>query len=301
MQTGEIFDIKKYAIHDGPGIRTTVFFKGCPLSCCWCHNPESIARTTQRFYRQERCIDCNECVQACGEGAIQTSAHGLRWNSSACIFCKTCAGICPAEAVEFIGKRMTVDEVVAEITKDTLFYDESGGGITISGGEPLMQPTFLLELLEACGKLDLHRTVDTSGLADTRILLETATCTDLFLYDLKHMDPEKHAEFTGVSNKKILANLKILSRQGSEIIVRFPIIPGFNSDRENIDQTGAYVASLPGVGRINILPYHSAATAKYNNLGLKFNTSDVAKPSRDQLESIADRLETYNLDVKIGG
>lgn len=196
---------------------------------------------------------------------------------------------------------MTVDEVVAEITKDTLFYDESGGGITISGGEPLMQPTFLLELLEACGKLDLHRTVDTSGLADTRILLETATCTDLFLYDLKHMDPEKHAEFTGVSNKKILANLKILSRQGSEIIVRFPIIPGFNSDRENIDQTGAYVASLPGVGRINILPYHSAATAKYNNLGLKFNTSDVAKPSRDQLESIADRLETYNLDVKIGG
>jgi pyruvate formate lyase activating enzyme len=301
MQTGKIFDIKKYAIHDGPGIRTTVFFKGCPLSCRWCHNPESIPPTTQRLYRKERCIGCRECVEACPADAIQDCAEGLDWNSSDCVFCGTCAGICPAEAVELIGKTMSVDEVVVEITQDTVFYDESRGGITISGGEPLMQPAFLIALLDACGKLELHRTVDTSGHADTQALLETANRTDLFLYDLKHMDPEKHARLTGVSNELILTNLELLNRQGAEIVIRFPVIPGLNSDPENIDQTGTFVSSLPGVRRVNILPYHCAAAAKYENLGLRFNASDIQSPSRDFLESIAGRLETYNLTVKIGG
>ena len=301
MQTGKIFDIKKYAIHDGPGIRTTVFFKGCPLSCCWCHNPESIPPTTQRLYRKERCIGCRECVEACPEDAIEACEQGLNWNSSECVFCGTCAGICPAEAVELIGQTMSVDEVVAEITKDNVFYDESRGGITISGGEPLMQPDFLMALLDACGKLELHRTVDTSGHADTQTLLEAATRTDLFLYDLKHMDPEKHARFTGVTNELILTNLELLSRQGAEIVIRFPVIPGFNSDPENIDQTGAFVASLPGVRRMNILPYHCAATAKYKNLGLKIKTSDIEPSSHEFLESVARRLETYKLTVKIGG
>jgi len=200
-----------------------------------------------------------------------------------------------------IGKTMSVDAVVAEITKDTVFYDESCGGVTISGGEPLMQPSFLIALLEACGELDLHRTVDTSGYADTQALLKTATCTELFLYDLKHMDPEKHYRFTGVSNEKILTNLKHLSRQGAEIVIRFPVIPGFNSDAENIDQTGAFVSSLPGISRVNLLPYHCAAVAKYKNLGLNFKTADIQQPSREYLESIARRLKNYHLEVKIGG
>ena len=301
MLTGNIFDIKQYAIHDGPGIRTTVFFKGCPLSCRWCHNPESISSTTQRFYRRQRCIGCQECVHACPQNAVQFSADGLTHTPCDCIFCETCAGVCPAEAISFIGRRMTVDEVVGEITKDTIFYDESDGGITISGGEPLMQPTFLMELLDACGKLDLHRTVDTSGHADTRLLLQTATRTDLFLYDLKHMDPIKHADFTGVTNEKILINLKILNRQGADIAVRFPIVPGFNSEPENVDRTGAFVASLAGVSRLHILPYHCGAVAKYKNLGLKNDPLKVAEPSRDFLASIAARLEQFNLDVKIGG
>jgi pyruvate formate lyase activating enzyme len=301
MQTGKIFDIKKYAIHDGPGIRTTVFFKGCPLSCWWCHNPESIARATQRLYRKERCIGCQECADSCPENAIQATPEGIDWNPSDCVYCGACAGICPAEAVEIIGKTMSVNEVVAEITKDTVFYDESHGGITLSGGEPLMQPSFLIELLDACGKLEFHRTVDTSGHVDTQALLDAASRTDLFLYDLKHMDSEKHARFTGVSNEKILTNLEILSRQKAEIVIRFPIIPGINGDLENIDQTGAFVSSLPGVSRMNILPYHCAAVAKYENLGLNCKITDVAKPSRDYLESVATRLKNYNLDVKIGG
>ena len=301
MQTGKIFDIKKYAIHDGPGIRTTIFFKGCPLSCWWCHNPEGIAPITQRLYRQERCIGCRECADACPEEAIEISSEGVKWEASDCLYCGTCAGICPADAVELIGKTMSVDEVVAEIAKDTVFYDESRGGITISGGEPLMQPSFLIELLDACKKLELHRTVDTSGYTETQTLLEAATRTDLFLYDLKHMDSEKHIRFTGVSNERILTNLQVLSRQEAEIVIRFPIIPGFNSDQENIDKTGAFISSLPGVSRIHILPYHCAATAKYKNLGLNFNTSEVAKPTRDFLVSIARRLETYQLKVQIGG
>jgi pyruvate formate lyase activating enzyme len=301
MQTGKIFDIKKYAIHDGPGIRTTVFFKGCPLSCRWCHNPESITPATQRLFRKDRCIACLECADACSGKAIQVTPEGLKWYPSDCVYCGTCAGICPAEAVELIGKSMSVDEVMDEITRDTVFYDESKGGVTLSGGEPFLQPSFLKALLDACGKMGIHRTVDTSGHTDIQTLLETATRTDLFLYDLKHMDPGKHARFTGVTNEKILENLKTLCRQNVEIIIRFPLIPGINSDPENIDQTGAFVSSLPGISRMNILPYHCAATAKYRNLGLDFNASGIEPPSRDFLESVAARLETYGLTIKIGG
>jgi pyruvate formate lyase activating enzyme len=203
--------------------------------------------------------------------------------------------------VEWVGKTMTVEEVVSEIAKDTVFYDESSGGVTFSGGEPLLQPSFLIALLKACGELDLHRTVDTSGYADTRVLLNTARFTELFLYDLKHMDSEKHRRFTGASNKKILNNLKCLSQQGAEIVIRFPLVPGINDDAENIDRTGEFVSSLPSVKRLNLLPYHWTAAAKYKNLGLDFKTKDIPKPSREHLEAIAGRLRQYHLEVKIGG
>ena len=301
MQTGEIFDIKKYAIHDGPGIRTTVFFKGCPLSCWWCHNPEGLDEATQRLYRPERCIECKGCLEACSNGAIKKLNGRLQWKAAACGYCQACAKACPAEAVEFVGKTMSVEEVVAEITKDTLFYDQSSGGVTISGGEPFMQPSFLIKLLDTCGQLELHRTVDTSGHVDTRTLLEVATRVDLFLYDLKHMDPQKHFRYTGVTNDIILNNLKLLSRQGNRIIIRLPVIPGINNDEENIDRTGAFVAALPNVVGINILPYHCAADAKYKRFELNNKAVEVHQPSDDVIAPVARRLKSYNLDVKIGG
>jgi pyruvate formate lyase activating enzyme len=301
MVTGEIFDIKKYAIHDGPGIRTTVFFKGCPLTCWWCHNPEGIKRGTERLYRKDRCIGCQLCIQSCPHKAIARSTDRPQWVPYDCQYCQTCSRICPTEAVLFVGKIMSVAEVIAEIARDTVFFDESDGGVTISGGEPLMQPQFLLKLLEACGDLDLHRTVDTSGYAETDTLLRVALRTELFLYDLKHMDPGKHYRYTGVSNEKILENLERLSEQGADIIVRLPIIPGLNSDDENIDHTGAFLSRLAGIRSVNILPYHSAAIAKYSNLGIEYHAMDVARPSCDQLESIAMRLEKYDIQVKIGG
>jgi pyruvate formate lyase activating enzyme len=301
MQTGEIFDIKKYAIHDGPGIRTTVFFKGCPLSCGWCHNPESISQASQRLYREERCIGCMECIKACLNNAISAAEDKLKWDPPSCVYCKTCAQTCPPQAIEFIGKTMSIEDVVAEIAKDTLFYDESSGGVTFSGGEPLMQPSFLTGLLKACGDLDLHRAVDTCGYADTRILLKVASHVDLFLYDLKHMDSEKHFRYTGVSNEMILTNLEYLSRQGAKIIIRLPVIPGINNDSENIERTGTFLSSLAGVNQVNILAYHPAAEAKYKNLGVKYKTGDIERPDRDHLESIARQLEKYDLQVNIGG
>ena len=301
MSEGVIFDIKKYAIHDGPGIRTTVFFKGCPLACRWCHNPEGISVAPQRIYRPERCVSCGECIQVCPQKVMARTADGITREPAKCNLCQTCAEHCPSEAVEFAGHRVTVAEVIRQIEKDTAFYDQSGGGITLSGGEPLMQPEFLMALLEACEDLDLHRTVDTTGYSEAAVLLQVAQKTDLFLYDLKIMDANKHRDFTGVSNQRILDNLKMLSENKARIQVRIPIIPGINDDVDNIHRTANFVATLPGIKLITILPFHNSARGKYSRIGMECMSPEMRSPSAEDLNRITGWLEQSGVQTKIGG
>ena len=301
MQTGLIFDIKRYAIHDGPGIRTTVFFKGCPFSCWWCHNPEGLESTPQGLYSKERCVGCGHCANLCPSGALRPAPGGVVSEPALCENCGTCALICPAEARELAGKYLSVANLMEIIEKDVLFYDESGGGVTFSGGEPLLQANFLLELLKASGQRDIHRAIDTTGYADTRILMEIAREAELFLFDIKLMDPQKHKQYTGVSNRKILHNLERLARETVEITIRIPLIPGINDDDENITRTGTYISRLPGVENVDILPYHEAARYKYLKINADYYTKNILPPDGDRLSAVAQRLESFGLKVKIGG
>jgi len=298
---GIIFDIKKYAIHDGPGIRTTVFFKGCPMSCRWCHNPEGLSITSQIVYNREKCIGCGECVTACPENALSLSPEGVETDFARCRHHGTCALICPAEARESAGETISVENLVNIIAKDVPFYDESGGGVTFSGGEPLFQPEFLLAVLDACATLHIHRAMDTTGYTDSDTITAVAERTDLFLFDLKLMDPEKHKRYTGVSNRKILANLEHIAGMDLDIIIRMPLLPGINDDDENIDKTGRFIAALPGVRKIDILPYHDFQKTKYSKFAIPYRAEAIASPTNQQVAAVGKRLEDFGLNVTIGG
>jgi len=301
LGTGIIFDIKQYALHDGPGIRTTVFLKGCPLCCRWCHNPEGIETSPQILYRKRRCIACGECLLVCPEEALSLTPEGIVTDRVLCNLNGACADICPAEARELVGKTVLPEEILETVKKDIPFYSQSGGGVTFSGGEPLMQPEFLFECLNLCGQEGIHRTVDTSGYAELEIIKQIAMETDLFLYDLKFMDSEKHRHFTGVSNQLILANLKYLARSGARVIVRIPFIPGINDDDENIDLVGMYLRILPEIETVHILPYHGQQENKYARLDVEYKTKDLPLPSREDLSRAKKRLEGFGLNVDIGG
>jgi pyruvate formate lyase activating enzyme len=301
MQSGVIFDIKQYAIHDGPGIRTTVFFKGCPLACWWCHNPEGLEMIQQIDYQKTLCIGCGECVAACPERALALTPEGITTNMSLCKTCGSCVDACVAEARQMIGRTVTSGELMNKIIKDIPFYDASGGGVTFSGGEPLMQPDFLLKVLKECGREKIHRTVDTSGYVDTEILLSVVRETDLFLFDLKFMDPEKHIEFTGKPNHLILNNLKQLARSSVEIIVRIPLIPGINTDDENLDFIGMFLRVLPEIRHVQLLPYHDFQKNKYARLHTEYLAGHILAPTTEELAAIKKRLESFELIVDIGG
>ncbi len=293
MLQGMIFAIKHYALHDGPGIRTTVFLKGCPLSCSWCHNPESQRSTPELLLHPERCIQCGRCRVICPNGGVGSA--------NLCTRCGACVHVCPADAREMVGRTVTVGEVMAELRKDIPFYDQSGGGVTFSGGEPLCQADFLIKLLDHCRSEELHRVVDTSGFADRDLLLDVAKRTDLFLYDLKHMDSRQHERLVGVPNELILGNLRALARVGVQIRIRMPIIPGSNDDEANIDATGSFAASLGGINQVDILPYHGSAGEKYRKLNLEYRLSGIEAPSDARMTAIAARLRGYGLNVRIGG
>lgn len=294
MATGIIFDIRRYSIHDGPGIRTAVFFKGCPLACAWCHNPESQSYRPELLLRSGRCISCGSCVGACQPDAID-NLYGV--DRERCINCGKCVIVCPAEARELVGRQLSVNEVMAEIDSDRVFYDQSGGGVTFTGGEPLAQPRFLLDLLTACRRRGLHTAVDTSGYAPWPILNETRPLADLFLYDLKLMDDARHIQWTGVSNVEILSNLRRLSEAGHQILVRIPVIPGINDDEANLRAAGEFLVSLPHVPFVELLPYHNIAETKYAGLGRKYALPEIHSPTPERVEEIQLFLRGYELKL----
>jgi pyruvate formate lyase activating enzyme len=297
-----IFDIKRYAINDGPGIRTTIFLKGCPLSCAWCHNPESVSPHPQKLYTADKCIGCNTCVEACPESACELTPLGIVTDPELCKLCGICADVCPTKATEISGQTMSKSEIMAKIEKERVFFDQSAGGVTFSGGEPLQHADFLIELLDECGQRGIHRTVDTTGLAKTETLLEVAKRTDHFLYDLKMMDSSKHKSWTGVDNEKILENLKILSSMGATINIRIPLIKGVNADEENIRATAAFVADLAGEKKkVNLLPYHNIAARKYQKLGNEYISGEMEEPNEEEQEKAVAVFAEYGVEAIIGG
>jgi len=298
---GTVFDIKKFSIHDGPGIRTTVFFKGCPLSCWWCHNPESQALEPELVFRESRCIRCGACEAVCAQGAISWDGDVVSTDGEHCTLCGDCVEVCYAEAREIAGQEMTVAQVMTEIERDVPFYDESGGGVTFSGGEPLFQLDFLRALLRACKEKEIHTALDTCGFAPWETLDDIREYVDLFLYDLKLIDDAKHRKFTGVSNELILRNLQMLSERGHDIFLRVPIVPGINDDDGNIRQTGTFAAALPHLNRVDILPYHHAAVEKYKRLNKVYGLPEIRPSSEEKIVEIAQILEGFGLQVKKGG
>jgi glycyl-radical enzyme activating protein len=279
MITGRIFDIQRFAIHDGPGIRTTVFFKGCPLRCLWCGNPESISADPSLSYQSAKCIACGQCQPACKPGAIAADAVGKALlNRDRCTRCGDCAPHCDPRALEMVGRDATVAEVMAVVLRDRAYYEQSDGGLTLSGGEPLAQPEFADALLcEAKGK-DLHCAVETSGQAAWRDIERLRPMVDLWLYDFKETDPRLHLRYTGVAQGPILANLRQLHDAGAKILLRCPMIPQHNARREHLDGIVRLSHELPKLAGVELLPYYDLWRGKLQRFGLESKLPDAVKP-----------------------
>ena len=299
-----IFDIKRYAIHDGPGIRTTLFLKGCPLRCVWCHNPESWSSQPQKLYKKSKCIGCGSCVAACPQEAIELTPDGIVPTENPCLQCGRCTEECPATALEMSGRAWPMDELMAEVEKERGVMEDSGGGVTLCGGEPLMDPDYALQLLRELGRRGFHRTVDTTLFVHPDIVAAVAKECELFLVDLKTMDSEVHRKFTGVPNERILENIRLLSGLGARFFIRIPLIREVNAGRDNLEASARFLAALPvPPEEVDLLPYHDIGRGKhermwsvYNPLGYEFTT-----PTKEEQEAAAELFRSYGLKTRIGG
>ncbi len=300
---GMIFDIKRFAVHDGPGIRTTIFLKGCPLHCLWCHNPESIAPGPELIARSSRCSRCFACIPACPVKAISKDEKGgpVSVDRKKCDLCGACAEACSYEALQIVGRRAKVDDVVAEAMRDRVFYEESGGGVTLSGGEPLAQPAFAEALLTAFQERGIHTALDTSGLARWAVLDRVASKADLILYDLKLMDGIAHKDQTGSPNSLILENFIRLASLGRAIDVRIPLVSGVNDGQAAIRAQIDFLRALPAVRRIDLLAYHKGGQEKYRNLGKQDCFRIFEAPSAERMEAVRRDFADAGFTVSIGG
>jgi pyruvate formate lyase activating enzyme len=299
---GWVFNIQRFSVHDGPGIRTTVFLKGCPLRCLWCDNPESQCFEPQVVFWEDRCIHCGACVAVCPESAVVLGADGRkRIQVERCTVCGSCVDECYAGALEQVGRLMTAGQVLAEVEADQPFYDQSGGGMTLSGGEPTAQPEFAAALLQGARARGIRTAIETCGQTSWPVWQMLLPYLDLILYDLKEVDPERHRRFTEVSNDQILDNIKRLARSGKPVIVRRPVIPGYNDTLESIHDLARFVRGLETVQEIDLLPYHRLGQSKYERLGQEYALGDEPSMKEQDVSGLRDVLLSYGFQVKIGG
>ena len=299
--TGRIFNIQRFSLHDGPGIRTTVFLKGCTLRCRWCHNPESLSPEKELVFVAEKCIGCGACFEACPTGALRLDEGKRRYDQALCRLCGRCAEACFAEALDLEGRDVAVEEVVAEVLRDRVFYETSGGGVTLSGGEPLEQADFAAELLARCQAEGIHTCLDTAANVPWDAFEKTLPHTSLVLLDLKLMDSERHREACGAGNELILENARRLGAGPVPLVVRVPIIPGQTDDEANLAAVADFVGGLERLERVELLPYHRFAEAKYRRLGLGYALEGTQPPSRQQLAALARLFSRRGIPVSHGG
>ncbi|MBT9775495.1 glycyl-radical enzyme activating protein [Clostridium sp. MCC353] len=304
--TAPVFNIQGYCIHDGPGIRTTVFVKGCPLNCLWCQNPESNSPRPQLMYYKNKCTGCGRCLGVCPQKAVQMElSEGKAWaktDRSLCISCGLCTDVCPSEARETAGKDMSVEEVLKRVAEDKIFYDSSGGGMTISGGEALMHPDFAESLLRECQKQGIHTAIETCSFASRETIDRVFAHVDLGLLDIKHMDSARHKELTGVPNEEILENIRHICRDLKvPAIIRVPVIPGCNDSRENIEATARFTAEELGPEvPVHLLPYHNLGEAKNESLG-RTSILNMKAPSKERMEELRQLAASHVRNVQVGG
>lgn len=282
MTLGRVLNVQRYSLQDGPGLRTTVFLKGCPLDCAWCHNPESQAPERAPVFQENRCIRCGLCREAAPPGDLEA------WGDAV-------AGLCPTGARQMLGRDVEALELVDEVMRDRIFFDQSGGGVTFSGGEPLLQKPFLVEALAALRARGVSTALDTCGLAPLDDLLEAAALADLVLYDLKLMDDAAHRRWTGAGNAAILANLEALGRRHGAIWIRVPIVPGINDGDADLEAIAAFAARVPGVRRLDLLPYHATGAAKFKRLGRTYALEDVLPPARERMAELEGIVRSHGL------
>lgn len=301
MTQGSVFDIKRFALHDGPGLRTTVFLKGCPLSCLGCHNPEGQRVERELIFRPDRCTACGDCVPACPHQAISLSDEKISVDWARCELAGSCVEVCLPGALELTGRSLSVEAVLDLVEEDRIYYDESHGGVTFSGGEPFTQPGFLRELLLGCRERDLDVVLDTCGHVAPETFRELAHLASGLLFDLKVMDEERHLAFTGVTNHWILENLRWAANGGSSLTVRIPLVPGINDDDENLEATGAFLASLESPPPVDLLPYHLLGVEKYGRMGREYRLEGTAPPEIDRINHAVRILEGAGLNVTVRG